>query len=193
VAGGPNLDPINKKYGGWNMNPPNVFWTNGEIDPWRALTPSSIEDNAPKRPSTTKIPPSGSTAGGDTFFGFVIKGGSHSADLGQYVGQGLKDNQTSTTPGVNFPVGYVPEADTAHDLFKDALRVWLPAFKKHSLSTESSFTQDTTSSGGAGSGNNGTDTSNGGDKGHNKNSATSLSPPRCLYLAFIVMGVRAML
>lgn len=175
------------------MNPPNVFWTDGEIDPWRALTPNSIEDNAPKRPSTTKIPSSGSTAGGDTFFGFVIKGGSHSSDLGQYVGQGLKDNKTSITPGVKDPAGYVPEADTAHDLFKDALRVWLPAFKKHSLSTESSFTQDTTNGSGAGSGNNQTDASNGGNGGHKKSSATSLSPPRCFYLALIVMGVRAML
>ncbi|PWW79017.1 hypothetical protein C7212DRAFT_356229 [Tuber magnatum] len=194
VAGGPNLDPINKNYGGWNMNPPNVFWSDGEIDPWRALTPNSIEDNAPKRPSTTKIPSSGSTAGGDTFFGFVIKGGSHCADLGQYIGQGVSENRTSETPdttGVKVPAGYVPEADTAHSLFKDALRIWLPAFKAHPLSKGSTFNGGTAGSRGVGGEKNRPIGSNGGDD--EKSLSTSLSTSGCFYSVLIVMGVCAML
>jgi uncharacterized membrane protein YgcG len=201
VAGGPNLDPINKKYGGWNMNPSNVFWTDGEIDPWRALTPNSIEDGAPKRPSTTNIPPSGSNAGGDTFFGFVMKGGSHCADLGQYVGQGLR-NRTGAAPdttGIKVPAGYVPEADTAHNLFKDALRTWLPAFKAHALSRESSFKVDTTGSSSSGDGGSGGEGSAGGggnrpsSGGGDKSLAISLSASRCFYSAVVVVVVCAML
>ncbi|CUS09404.1 unnamed protein product [Tuber aestivum] len=191
VAGGPNLDPINKKYGGWNMNPSNVFWSDGEIDPWRSLTPNSIEDNAPKRPSTTKIPSSGSTAGGNTFFGFVIKGGSHCADLGQHVGQGPDENRTNLSPdtiGTKVPAGYVPEADTAHNLFKGALRIWLPAFKAHPLSSESTFNRDT-----VGSENNRPSRSNSDDEDGEKGLATSLSASRCFYSALIVIGVCAML
>ncbi|RPB05121.1 hypothetical protein L873DRAFT_1663682 [Choiromyces venosus 120613-1] len=193
VAGGPNLDPINKKYGGWNMNPSNVFWSDGEIDPWRVLTLHSVEDNAPKRPSTTKIPSSGSTAGGDTFFGFVMKGGSHCADLGQYVGQGLHENQTSPASGTRLPAGYVPDADVAHELFKDALRTWLPAFKAHPLSKDSAFGRDTTNSSGAGSGNNQPSSSRGAGGSDKKNLATSLLPSGRFYSVLIIMVACAML
>ena len=52
----PNVDALNKAYGGWHMNPTHVFFTDGQIDPWRTLSVASFEENAPKRIGTTAIP-----------------------------------------------------------------------------------------------------------------------------------------
>jgi len=52
----PNVRALNDAYGGWHMNPTHVFFTNGQIDPWRTLSIASFEENAPKRIGTTKVP-----------------------------------------------------------------------------------------------------------------------------------------
>jgi len=56
VPAEPNVGAINSAYGGWRMNPTHVFFTNGQIDPWRTLSIGSFEENAPKRVGTTAIP-----------------------------------------------------------------------------------------------------------------------------------------
>ena len=52
----PNVDALLKAYGGWDMNPTHVYFTNGQNDPWRTLSIASFEENAPKRVGTTAIP-----------------------------------------------------------------------------------------------------------------------------------------
>ena len=52
----PPVDVLNKAYGGWHMNPTHVFFTDGQIDPWRTLSVGSIEENSPKRVGAISIP-----------------------------------------------------------------------------------------------------------------------------------------
>lgn len=77
----PQVQNINK-YGGWDMQPSNVLFTNGEcesmflssifhrssrisanrvgslaVDPWRTLGLASIEPNSPQRKPTVIVPP----------------------------------------------------------------------------------------------------------------------------------------
>lgn len=52
----PKVQVLDDKYGGWFMNPTHVFFTNGEIDPWRTLSVASFEENAPKRIGSLNIP-----------------------------------------------------------------------------------------------------------------------------------------
>lgn len=56
VPSQPKVDALNKAYGGWFMNPTHVMFTNGEIDPWRTLSVSSFEENAPKRNGSLIVP-----------------------------------------------------------------------------------------------------------------------------------------
>lgn len=70
----PRVENINK-YGGWNMTPSNVLFTNGEcafsvifrttrsrrivlspVDPWRTMGLASIESNAPMRHPSAAVP-----------------------------------------------------------------------------------------------------------------------------------------
>lgn len=112
VMDGPDFEPLNKRYGGWNMTTSNVLWVDGELDPWRAITPGSMTDDSPKRPNTQVVPKSGEVLTGGTYFGMVVEGAFHCPDLGyDWSERGLE----------------------AHELFKSALMTWLPAFVKHSL------------------------------------------------------------
>ena len=52
----PNVHVLNDAYGGWHMNPTHVFFTDGQIDPWRTLSIASFEENAPKRIGNIVIP-----------------------------------------------------------------------------------------------------------------------------------------
>ena len=52
----PNPHVLNNAYGGWHMNPTHVFFTNGQIDPWRTLSIASVEQNSPKRTGSIAIP-----------------------------------------------------------------------------------------------------------------------------------------
>ncbi|KAF7370867.1 Thymus-specific serine protease [Mycena sanguinolenta] len=76
----PQVQLINK-YGGWNMNPPNTLWTNGEFDPWRTLGLASIEPNSPRRTPTVSVPACNSPAPGTTFFGLTHAQMVHVSDL----------------------------------------------------------------------------------------------------------------
>lgn len=152
VADGPNVAPVNKKYGGWDMSPSNVFFTSGDLDPWRALTVFSTESASPRRPSTTTIPASGQ-AGGDSFFGYLIEGSFHCADLGNTVKQNKGMLTSSIDPDGDSDsdqgIGTDANANTAHTIFIDALKVWLPAFQQHDVSKDPTITTADVTNGGS--------------------------------------------
>ena len=104
------------KYGGWAMQPSNIMWTNGEIDPMRTLGVQSItkiNPHALNRPSTTTVPSCGVPPNGQTVFGQVYTGAVHAQDLALSVS------------------GPAP-VEAGLELFGNALDAWLPCFKsKH--------------------------------------------------------------
>lgn len=102
------------KYGGWDMRPTNIMFTNGEIDPWRALSiqsSKSIHPNAPDRKTTNVVQPCNVPPPGDEVFGIVHKGSVHVEDQIKRGGD---------------PVGPI---DDGLELFGKALDVWLPCFQ----------------------------------------------------------------
>jgi hypothetical protein len=127
----PRVQVLDDKYGGWFMNPTHVFFTNGEIDPWRTLSVASFEENAPKRIGSLNIPawvPGRSlelqaTADDDflsfscytapdpsSYFGIVYPGKTHAKDLASSFAEPEEAFHTSLA------------------LFQMALDEWLPCF-----------------------------------------------------------------
>ena len=113
------------------MNPTHVFFTDGQIDPWRTLSVASFEENAPKRIGTTAIPAyvpqrivifsgiaercvvlfSCNTAPHESsYFGVVYRGEIHAKDLFSYLTEPTEPFYTSLA------------------LFEVALDEWLPCF-----------------------------------------------------------------
>lgn len=115
------------------MNPSNVFWVDGELDPWRAVTPNSIEATAPKRQNTQNVPANGQVPAGGSFFGYVVEGGFHCPDLGNVA---MKNSTMPVDPQGDPAVG----GDVAHTLFINALHEWLPVFQKHEVSNRRTIT-----------------------------------------------------
>lgn len=68
----PNVSEPNK-YGGWHIKPSNTMFTSGEYDPWRALSPASIEVGSPNRTTTQKIPSCNVAPPNDTIFGLIYR------------------------------------------------------------------------------------------------------------------------
>jgi hypothetical protein len=52
----PAAAATNEKFGGWSIRPSQTFWTAGEFDPWRTLSPFSQMDFAPQVLATQEIP-----------------------------------------------------------------------------------------------------------------------------------------
>ncbi|CAK5268823.1 unnamed protein product [Mycena citricolor] len=50
------VDTLNPVYGGWDMSVDRLLFVNGEFDPWRSGTVSSLLPNAPARKSTEMQP-----------------------------------------------------------------------------------------------------------------------------------------
>ena len=75
----PNISTV-QNYGGWNVKPSNVYFSQGEIDPNPAHTPLPRE-REPQRPLTTVVPTCNIPPPGDAVFGFVYEGASHATDL----------------------------------------------------------------------------------------------------------------
>jgi len=105
------------KYGGWNINPSNTMFTDGEYDPWRAATVYSLESQlgAPGNVPTTEIPACGQPPKNGTRYGTIYPGRVHVPDLAEE--------------------WYLPDIDADYsplriglDLFTKALDVWLPCF-----------------------------------------------------------------
>jgi hypothetical protein len=104
---------INKALGGWSVRPSNTYWSTGEYDPWRPNTPASQLPYAPKVQFTQEIPKCGVSPGKDKLFGMMIKDGGHLYDWNE--------------PGFDRPI--VPDREKSQELFKQALKAWLPCFK----------------------------------------------------------------
>ncbi|KAK0609563.1 serine carboxypeptidase S28-domain-containing protein [Bombardia bombarda] len=127
-----------RQFGGWNMQPSNTMFSDGEFDPWRAFSVTSQDGHlgAPERGVTTEIPKCGvSLEKGSDIFGIVHEGAVHAADLGSYLypveqqeeeeSDGVYKN--TTLDGLLWP----PMFERAGALFLRALKEeWLPCFEE---------------------------------------------------------------
>ncbi|RPA96765.1 peptidase S28 [Choiromyces venosus 120613-1] len=105
----PDVDKVNREYGGWNLRPSNVFFSGGEYDPWRTVSLLSDEPWAPKGIGLTQdIPEEGISTPRDKVFGYLLKGAAHCFDF-------------RTT---------WPDGENSRKIFTTALRKWLGSFKK---------------------------------------------------------------
>jgi len=117
----PDVDGFNARFGGWTIRPSNVYWSNGEFDPWRSLSPMSTESFSPNYPvSDTPIPGclsnatelANSTHDPQSVFGYVLPNAEHAFDFsarsGNYSEQSL---------------------DHSHQDFSGALQEWLKCFQ----------------------------------------------------------------
>jgi hypothetical protein len=100
----PRTSETNAKYGGWNIRPSNTFWTAGELDPWRTLSPLSDMSFSPKNIAVQKIPECGKSD--SQLFGYLMKDAEHCYDMLE-----------------GFTGG-----DAPRKLFAAALTQWLPCF-----------------------------------------------------------------
>ncbi|KAL7274978.1 hypothetical protein RUND412_002091 [Rhizina undulata] len=148
VSTGPNIEPIDQKYGGWNMNPTNAFFTTGQYDPWRAVSLNSVEENSPKRVATSTIPAAGELPADGHNFGYVLKNGLHGSDMNYNPVLNATAARNSDRIGFDWN-----EAAIAHELFAQALTAWLPAFTRHGTAVTNSSgggSSATTSASGSG-------------------------------------------
>jgi hypothetical protein len=129
TAGGPDVTKLNNKYHGWHMSTTNVFFVNGQYDPWRALSVASdINPTEPGNTLTTTIPAAGAALPNGTVFGYTVQNGVHCSDL--YYN--LTAVQTNTT----LPGSVDESANVAHELFASALSSWLPAYTKFAATNQ---------------------------------------------------------
>ncbi|KAJ7743079.1 serine carboxypeptidase S28-domain-containing protein [Mycena metata] len=121
----PQVQLVNK-YGGWNMTPSNIMFSNGEFDPWRTMGLASIESNSPQRKPTVSVPACHSPAPGDSFFGITHSEMVHVSDMRVLL---VPDSNHSDFKTVGFysPVSQAPFY-TGLGLFQLALDEWLPCF-----------------------------------------------------------------
>ncbi|KAH7121123.1 serine carboxypeptidase S28-domain-containing protein [Dendryphion nanum] len=103
----PRTDLTNKIFGGFDLRPSNVYWSGGEFDPWRTLSPLSIEPFAPKPQSFTRPPTCNDELDDGEIFGYVIPNAQHCYDF-----------RTNFGPG-----------EPSRRFFTDALDRWLKCFK----------------------------------------------------------------
>ncbi|KAL2001510.1 hypothetical protein VTN02DRAFT_1651 [Thermoascus thermophilus] len=105
----PLVAAVNHETGGWAMRPSNVYWSGGQFDPWRALSPLSSEPFAPRDVELVTDPPACDVrTGQNRLFGYVMDGAEHCFDFNP-----------------NFAPGEV-----SRGYFVRALKEWLKCFKK---------------------------------------------------------------
>ncbi|KAF8959584.1 peptidase S28 [Flammula alnicola] len=127
----PQVGNVNK-YGGWNMNPSNVMFANGEFDPWRTMGLASIESNAPQRTPSVAVPacntaPSSSSAS-SSFFGITYDNMVHVSDMRVLITPDANHSDFKTV-GFYSPISQEPFY-AGLGLFQMALDEWLPCFEK---------------------------------------------------------------
>lgn len=103
----PNTDRTNKIFGGWDIRPSNVYWSGGEFDPWRTLSPLSAEPFAPKVNAFTEPPKCGKGSSKKEVFGYTMADAQHCYDFRTYFAPGA----------------------VSRKYFTDALTGWLGCFK----------------------------------------------------------------
>ncbi|KAK5048195.1 hypothetical protein LTR84_005865 [Exophiala bonariae] len=97
----PQVDLINRMYGGQKMRPSRTFLTDGEFDPWRTLSPLMVDNiTIPDydAPTTPEAP----------LFGRVLRNKQHCGDFDSYD----------------------EDAKAAHARFSEALNQWLCSYTK---------------------------------------------------------------
>ena len=103
----PLADAMNKETGGWTIRPSNVYWSGGQFDPWRTLSPLATEDIAPQKVNfTTDIPKCNVKTAEDTLFGYIMADAEHCFDF-----------KSDFAPG-----------QVSRGYFYQALKQWLPCF-----------------------------------------------------------------
>ncbi|KAK5164084.1 uncharacterized protein LTR77_010175 [Saxophila tyrrhenica] len=123
----PNVSAANK-YGGWHMNPSNTMFSSGEYDPWRALSPASVEVGSPNRTSMQKIPECNVAPPSDTVFGMVYRDMVHVSDMRALLNESDVNHQNFSTVGFSSPISTEPFY-AGVGLFQMALEEWLPCFR----------------------------------------------------------------
>ncbi|RPD58936.1 peptidase S28 [Lentinus tigrinus ALCF2SS1-6] len=121
----PAVENINK-YGGWNMTPSNVFFTNGEFDPWRTMGLASIETNSPHRIPSVVVPRCNAAPEFPSFFGLTHANMVHVSDLRVLLTPDSNHTDFKTV-GFYSPVAQEPFY-AGLGLFELALDAWLPCF-----------------------------------------------------------------
>jgi hypothetical protein len=104
----PNVAKTNSVFGGWDIRPSNTYWSGGEFDPWRTLSPLSAESFAPKVIATPNAPKCGQETAQSLIFGYTMPDAQHCYDFRTY-----------------FPGGTV-----SRKYFTNALTSWLKCYKK---------------------------------------------------------------
>jgi hypothetical protein len=104
----PQVEATNKETGGWSMRPSNVYWSGGQFDPWRTLSPLATDNSAPHVTLTTDIPHCGEKTDKETLFGYIMPNAEHCFDF-----------RTSFGPG-----------SVSRGYFHEALTQWLGCFHK---------------------------------------------------------------
>ncbi|KAL4787647.1 serine carboxypeptidase S28-domain-containing protein [Aspergillus varians] len=67
----PQTGRLNEEFGGWTIRPSNVYFSEGEFDPWRTLSVLSTEGFAPELTVTSEVPQCGVQTADDTVFGYL--------------------------------------------------------------------------------------------------------------------------
>ncbi|KAJ5594618.1 uncharacterized protein N7459_000826 [Penicillium hispanicum] len=105
---------MNHQTGGWTIRPSNVYWSGGQFDPWRTLSPLATERIAPQNVHfTTQIPKCNVETAADTLFGYIMANAEHCFD---------------------FQSGFAP-GQVSRGYFHKALKEWLPCFQGDSQSS----------------------------------------------------------
>lgn len=105
----PKTVQTNRKNKGWHMRPSNTYFSAGQYDPWTTLSVLSTEHFAPHGIEvSSEIPACGKSTGRKKIFGTVIPNAQHCYDFRTYFKGG----------------------DASRKLFRDALKKWIPCFKK---------------------------------------------------------------
>ncbi len=127
--------------GGWNMNPSNVMFTNGEFDPWRAFGLMSLDQDlgAPVRNVTQNIPKCGEAPAGTSVFGLLYGGAVHAEDIA-FVPGNPRGSIAATHP-----------VTQGTELFISAYNAWLPCFNASRTQANSGSSSGSGSGSGSGS------------------------------------------
>ncbi|OCH89254.1 hypothetical protein OBBRIDRAFT_732955 [Obba rivulosa] len=125
----PQVDHVNK-YGGWNMTPSNVLFTNGEFDPWRTMGLASIESNSPQRTPSVAVPACDTAPEFPSFFGLTHANMVHVSDMRVLLTPDANHTDFKTV-GFYSPISQEPFY-SGLGLFQLALDEWLPCFGKDS-------------------------------------------------------------
>ncbi|TBU61392.1 serine carboxypeptidase S28-domain-containing protein [Dichomitus squalens] len=138
----PAVEHVNK-YGGWNMTPSNVLFTNGEFDPWRTMGLASIESNSPQRTPSVAIPACNVAPTFPSFFGLTHDNMVHVSDLRVLLTPDANHTEFKTV-GFYSPISQEPFY-AGLGLFQLALDDWLPCFSAAKLGVSTSHRVEGTS------------------------------------------------